>query len=181
MSVISFLPPQSPPPPIWSFAGQIYTQVGVATHLLSRQEQDQIWINDWLFALWLAHKGNTVAVDFRCQISAWQHWRDQVIVPWRRYRKRLKASSMAGDEKARRQYQRAKQAELSLEWHDQQYLWRHRSSLSAGPEPTTRDREQCLSLSLQRLSGASTDTLSDSVSLLLSALEACTDSASWSD
>lgn len=172
MSVVCFPPLESPQPPTWAFAWQIYAQAGVAKHLLTRQERDQIWINDWLFALWQAHKGNTVIRDFRREIQPWQRWRDRVIVPWRCYRASLKAASTQSPG-ALVSYQKAKQAELSLEWHDQRYLWRQRAILTCNHEAAALGVAERLALSLQRLSEAPIDRLSDSVSVLLVAVDAC--------
>jgi len=148
--------------PLWPYAGRIYGQPGLAHHLLTCQDESGAWINDWLFALWQAGKGNILVPDYGVQLGDWQVWRAAILVPWRHWRHQLKHS----ETRQSGLYQRAKDAELALEWHDQQRLcaWVSRLVVS-DPDPCRSLAERVL-LSLQRIAVGSSSSLTDSASLL---------------
>lgn len=154
--------------PLWPYAGRIYGHPGLALHLLRCQDESGVWINDWLFALWQAGKGNILVPDYGVQLGDWQAWRTDILVPWRRWRRQLKGSEAEHSGL----YQRAKDAELALEWHDQQRLcaWVSRLVVT-DPDPHRRLEERLL-LSLQRIAVGSSWSLTDSASLLSEAASA---------
>lgn len=145
--------------PLWAFSWRVYQRPSVAAQLLQWQDDADIWINDWLFALWQAGKGNTVCPDYRPQIADWNVWRNQVIRPWRDWRRQCQDGPVLV-------YQRAKAAELALEWCDQAFLYRHRKTLCMAVDPGT-DTLRCLEQSLQRLTGWSASVSNDSALVLL--------------
>lgn len=111
--------------PFWTFSLSVYAREPVARGLLQEQEQRDIWINDWLFALWSGRQGNTLAPDFRQILTDWQAWRDAVIRPWR-------ARRMAAGRVNNGAYRAMKSAELALERSDQAWLFHHRHALWSG-------------------------------------------------
>ncbi|TGG91393.1 TIGR02444 family protein [Natronospirillum operosum] len=133
---------------LWQFAGRLYARPGVAEHLLHCQDQHGVWINDWLFAAWQAAKGNTLISAYRDRVHPRQQWRDEVIRPWRTWRRQLKSMQAAGSSGSH--YQRVKAAELTLEWHDLAWLARHQDQLTASSGAESAQTQ--LTISIQRAS-----------------------------
>lgn len=130
--------------PFWTFSLALYNQPGVAAHLLERQEAYHIWINDWLFAVWLGQQQHVIQPDFAPKLEAWIAWREAAILPWRALRQRLRAPEHKAS------HQRTLQTELRMEQVDQAYLYAHRSELSTSAPET--EPSLLVLTSLQRLS-----------------------------
>jgi len=127
----------------WQYSNQVYASTGVAQPLLAAQAQWQIWINDWLFALWQAQQGRVLSPTFNQQLLQQHRWRQQVIVGWRHQRDAAKAKSPP-------HYSKLLSAELSLEWCDQITLAQRARQLT---QPmATRDPSIGLQHSLSYLS-----------------------------
>ncbi|MFY0664274.1 MAG: TIGR02444 family protein [Natronospirillum sp.] len=145
--------------PLWSFSLALYARPGVAAHLLARQEEYHVWINDWLLSTWLAERRWTLREDVISQMGPWQGWRDANVMVWRSIRQHLDKSANPIA------YRSASQTELKLEQIDQAYLYAHHFDLA---EPSSLGAKECLLLSLQKLSECPERALASTSTLLLS-------------
>lgn len=145
--------------PLWSFSLALYARPGVAAHLLARQEEYHVWINDWLLSTWLAQRRWTLREDVVNRMEHWQDWREANVVVWRSIRQHLDKVTDPHS------YRRASATELALEQIDQSYLYAHHCDLA---EPSPRNTKECLLLSLQKLSECPERALLSTSTLLLS-------------
>lgn len=152
----------------WQFSSQIYAQPGVADQLLAAQARYQIWVNDWLFALWQAQHQRTVRPTFYRQLQQHQRWRQQVILPWRTQRQQAKKAACMG-------YRTLLSSELALEWCDQMTLALRARQLTE-PTPLTAP-SACLDQSIQRISAATPNAAERLQPILMQALARVTETA----
>lgn len=145
--------------PLWSFSLALYARPGVAAHLLARQEEYHVWINDWLLSTWLAQQNRTLCSGFQSHIAEWQDWREANILVWRSIRQGLNKKTSPDA------YRSASATELKLEQLDQAYLYQCHRQLA---EKSALDPESCLQHSLQKLSDCPERELVSTSILLLS-------------
>ncbi|WLD58416.1 TIGR02444 family protein [Salinispirillum sp. LH 10-3-1] len=145
--------------PLWSFSLALYARPGVAAHLLARQEEYHVWINDWLLSTWLAQQNQTLCSDFKSRIASWQEWREANVLVWRAMRQGLDKQQSPDA------YRKASAIELKLEQLDQAYLYQHHRRLA---ERSALNPKRCLQLSLQKLSECPERALLSTSELLLS-------------
>ncbi|MFC3851889.1 TIGR02444 family protein [Salinispirillum marinum] len=147
--------------PLWTFSLALYNQPGVAAHVLERQEAYHIWVNDWLFAVWLAQQQRIIHDDFALHMETWQAWREAAVMPWRSLRMALREPGLEG------LHQRTLETELRLEQADQAYLYARQGKLSELAPPS--DLTVLIVTSLQRLSVELDQAVVESSAELLSA------------
>ena len=81
-----------PDNPFWDFSIRVYAEEGVAEACLALQERQGADINVVLYCLWVAQQGcgRLARSELREFLDLIATWRDDVIIPLRTLRKRLK-------------------------------------------------------------------------------------------
>ncbi|MBA2779778.1 TIGR02444 family protein [Halomonas kenyensis] len=99
--------------PLWDFALDFYGRPGVEAACLLLQDEAGVDVCELLWRCWL-HRHGLAPAGEPAELAAIRRWQDEVTVPLRALRRRLKAQSMhdAGTAKVRRVIQ---QAELAAE------------------------------------------------------------------
>lgn len=94
--MISFKP--VPVHPFWRFSVRIYSQTHVKNSMLTLQNERGLNVNVLLFCIWYGStdQGRLSKLQFRNLLNTIQHWHDQIVVPLRRTRQRLKSVDSNG-------------------------------------------------------------------------------------
>lgn len=111
--------------PFWRFSLRFYRKPGVADACIALQDGCGVDVNILLFLLWLATERRSTRLDeVQAVCAAAAPWRDEVVVPLRGIRRRLKQGPALVDRSATEQFRaRIKAIELESERLQQEALF----------------------------------------------------------
>ena len=165
-----------PDNPFWDFSIRVYAESGVAEACLALQERQGADINVVLYCLWIAQQGfgrlsRSQMREFLDRVAA---WRDDVIVPLRMLRNRLKEGiGLFPTDHTEIVRSTVKRAELDAEHVEQLFLAgsipRSRNP-NTQPEAAAMDAAENLAQYLSLLKIKSTEQERMEISALLSAV-----------
>jgi uncharacterized protein (TIGR02444 family) len=121
--------------PFWRFSLRIYRQPGVADACIALQDECGVDVNVLLFFLWLAADKKLVpALNARAACEQAALWHDDVVVPLRTLRRKLKAGSTLVEHNTAELFRtRIKAVELEAERLQQEALFAMTPNLETVP------------------------------------------------
>jgi uncharacterized protein (TIGR02444 family) len=124
--------------PFWRFSLRFYRRAEVADACIALQEGCGVDVNILLFLLWLATDGRRIGTDEVASVCAKAGpWRDEVVAPLRRLRRRLKGGAPLVQSNLAELFRtRIKAVELEAERLQQEALFAFAPSLATTDEPS---------------------------------------------
>ena len=121
--------------PFWRFSLRFYRQPGVADACIALQDGCGVDVNILLFFLWLASTGQRIGLpEARAVCARAGPWRDDVVVPLRTLRRKLKDGSALVERNMAEWFRtRVKAVELEAERLQQEALFALAPRLAAEP------------------------------------------------
>ena len=119
--------------PFWNYSLALYARAEVAKTCLALQDRLGLDVNVLLFCCWAGSRGRTLSRDeIEGLIAATRGWREQVVLPLRGVRRRLKSDALELGPAAQALRADVKSAELAAE-AIQQDLMHKALTLPKGP------------------------------------------------
>jgi uncharacterized protein (TIGR02444 family) len=124
--------------PFWRFSLRFYRQPGVADACIALQDGRGVDVNILLFLLWLAGERRQIAAaEARAVCAAVGSWHDEVVVPLRTLRRRLKDGMPLVERNTVELFRtRIKAVELEAERLQQEALFALAASLATAAAPS---------------------------------------------
>jgi uncharacterized protein (TIGR02444 family) len=124
--------------PFWRFSLRFYRQPGVADACIALQDGCRVDVNILLFFLWLASTGQRMGLaEARAVCAQAGPWRDDVVVPLRTLRRKLKDGSALVERNMAEWFRtRVKAVELEAERLQQEALFALAPRLATAAEPS---------------------------------------------
>jgi uncharacterized protein (TIGR02444 family) len=124
--------------PFWRFSLRFYRQPGVADACIALQDGCGVDVNILLFFLWLASTGQRMGLaEARAVCAQAGPWRDDVVVPLRTLRRKLKDGSALVERNMAEWFRtRVKAVELEAERLQQEALFALAPRLGTAAEPS---------------------------------------------